>query len=214
MLQDELISVGRELYERGMQTTRSGNISARDGDSFLITRTGTNLGRLAAADLISVALDPAVAIPAGASCEAAVHRAIYNASGAGAVVHAHPPYAIALAHTIRAGGVTPIHNEALVGLKWIPVIDTSVHGREGGEEPRGIAEQLASWCSLIVRGHGAFSTGASLSDALYKMFLLDDVCRISVILQSIRREKEPEFAVAGKPARIKQRRVKSAPAIR
>src|SRR5690242_12932926 len=174
MLHDELISVGRELYERELQTTRSGNLSARDGDCFLITKTGTNLGRLTPADLISVALEPAASISAAASCEAAVHRAIYNASDAGAIVHAHPPYAIALAHTISSGGITPIHNEALVGLKWVPIIDTSVEGREGGEDPRGIAGQLACWCSLIVRGHGAFSTGANPGEALYKMFLLDD----------------------------------------
>jgi ribulose-5-phosphate 4-epimerase/fuculose-1-phosphate aldolase len=127
-------------------------------------------------------------------------------------VHAHPPYAIALAHTIRSGGITPIHNEALVGLRWIPIIDTSVDGREGGEDPRGIAEQLASWCSLIVRGHGAFSTGASLSEALYKMFLLDDVCRISTIVQSIRREAT--LTIVGKPSPIKHRRVKRELAIR
>jgi L-fuculose-phosphate aldolase len=212
MLHDDLISVGRELYERGMQTTRSGNISARDGASFVITKTGTNLGRLAPADLVSVAVDPAVPIPRDASCEAPVHRAIYLASDAGAVVHAHPPYAIALAHTIRSGGITPIHNEALVGLRWIPIIDTSVDGREGGEDPRPIAEQLASWCSLIVRSHGAFSTGASLSEALYKMFLLDDVCRISTIVQSVRREAT--LTIVGKPSPIKHRRAKGALAIR
>lgn len=196
MLQQEVISVGKELYERGLQSTRSGNISARDGDCFVITRTGTNLGRLTASDLISVPLDLGAPIPRGASCETAVHRAIYNASGAHAVVHAHPPYAIALAELERERGITPIHNEGMAGLKWIPVINTSVEDGEGGEDPSAIAKQLANWCSLIVRSHGAFVVGRDLDEALYKMLLLEDVCKINSIVRAMNGAAHPTHAAA------------------
>ncbi len=185
MYDQELISVGRQLYERGLQSTRSGNISVREGDSFLISKTGTNLGRLTLNDLIRVPLDPAQPIPRSASCESAVHRAIYNASGAGAVVHAHGPYAIALAE-MEESGVKPIHNEAIAGLRWIPIIDTTVAAGEGGEHPEPIAAQMHQWCSLIVRGHGAFVSGSNLDEALYRMLLLEDACKIICILHSMK----------------------------
>ena len=185
MLEQELISVGRQLYERGLQSTRSGNISVRSGDSLLITRTGTNLGNLTRDDLIPVPLDPVRPIPGAASCEAAVHRAIYNASPANAVVHAHGPYAIALAE-VEESGVKPIHNEALAGLGWIPIIDTTVTAGEGGEHPEPIAEQMHRWCSLIVRGHGSFASGSSLDEALYRMLLLEDACKILCIMHSMK----------------------------
>ncbi len=185
LLHEELIAVGRELYERGLQTTRSGNISVRDGDLFLITGTGTNLGRLKRSDLVTVDLRDSTPIPADASRETPVHRAVYNATDARAIVHAHPPYAIALAEVAKQQGITPIHNEGVAGLKWVPIIDSSVHGEEGGEDPTAIVAELSRWCSVVVRHHGAFVIGANLDEALYRMLLLEDVCKISCILQSL-----------------------------
>lgn len=190
MLREQLISVGRQLYERGLQSARSGNISARDGDRFVITRTGSNLGRLTRDDTIAVEIDPDSPIPENASCEAPVHRAIYNATDAGAVVHAHPLYAIALAQATSEPGIAPVHNEALFKLKWVPIIDSSVQGKEGGEAPEPIAERLIDSCSVIIRKHGAFTVGPDLDDALYKMLLLEDVCKIASILLSIDKPQE------------------------
>lgn len=189
ILHQQLIAVGKQLYDRGLQTTRSGNISFRDGDNFVITGTGTNLARLRPADLVTVEVDETAPIPAGASCETPVHRAIYNVGAARAIVHAHPPYAIGLAELAGERGVTPVHNEGLSGLRWIPVVDTSVHGKESGEVPTKIAAQLKSWPSVIVRAHGAFTVGASLDEALYRMLLLEDVCKIACIVQSLKRER-------------------------
>lgn len=186
MLIEELISAGRQLYERGLQTPRSGNISARDGKAFWITRTGTNLARLTEAQFVRVDLDDRAPIPAEASVETPVHRGVYNASGARAIVHAHPPYAIAAAETVGEAGITPLHNEALVGLKWIPVINTSVAGEDSGEEVGAIAAQLSRWPALVIRGHGAFTIGAGIDEALYKMVLLEEVCKIYCILKSFR----------------------------
>jgi len=186
MLIEDLISAGKQLYERGLQTTRSGNVSARDGTVFWITRTGTNLARLTATQFVQVELDARAAIPREASVESPVHRGVYNASSARAIVHAHPPYAIAAAEAVGEGGITPIHNEALVGLKWIPVIETSVAGEDTGEAVDGIARQLSRWPALVIRGHGAFTIGENIDEALYRMVLLEEVCKISCILKSLR----------------------------
>jgi L-fuculose-phosphate aldolase len=186
MLIEELISAGRALYERGLQTPRSGNISARDGKVFWITRTGANLARLTAAQFVQVALDGQAGIPADASVETSVHRGVYNASEARAIMHAHPPYAIATAETVGEEGITPVHNEALVGLKWIPVIHTSVAGEDTGEDVAGIAAPLSRWPALVIRGHGAFTIGSNVDEALYNMVLLEEVCKINCILKSLR----------------------------
>ncbi|HUY19791.1 MAG TPA: class II aldolase/adducin family protein [Candidatus Binataceae bacterium] len=184
MLIEELISAGRQLYERGLQTPRSGNVSARDEQVFWITRTGSNLARLTATHFVRVEVSDLAAIPPEASVETAVHRGVYTASGTGAIVHAHPPYAIAAAETAGEQGITPIHNEALVGLKWIPVIGTSVAGEDTGEEVGAIAAQLRRWPALVIRGHGAFTIGDDIDEALYRMVLLEEVCKIDCIIKS------------------------------
>ena len=154
-----------------MQTTRSGNISARYGTRFLITRTGANLCALKNSDLIPIGVPEKRPIPVGASTETLVHKAIYNVTWYCA---AHPPYAIALAQITRAAGIRPIHNEGLVGLKWVPIIDTAVFGQGVGEDPDKIAKQLVDACSVVIRGHGAFTVGRGPDEALYKMLLLQD----------------------------------------
>jgi L-fuculose-phosphate aldolase len=186
MLIEELISAGRQLYERGLQTTRSGNISARDGNVFWITRTGTNLGRLAESLFVEVNVDDRAMIPSTASVETRVHRGVYNASRARAIVHAHPPHAIAAAEAAGEKGIKPIHNEAIVGLKWVPVIETSVAGEDIGEEIDPIAAQLSRWPAVVIRGHGAFSIGGDIDEAVYRMVLLEEVCKIECILKSFK----------------------------
>jgi Class II Aldolase and Adducin N-terminal domain len=122
-LQEGLIAIGKELYDRGLQTTRSGNISAREGDRFIITKTGAHLGRLAKSDLISVDISAHAPVSREASCESPVHRAIYNATGALA-----------------------IDNEGLIGFKRVPIVDTTVLGLDIDEKPSAIVPALTQSC--------------------------------------------------------------------
>ncbi len=180
---EQLIAVGKELYARGLVTTRGGNLSVKIGDRFLITRTGKNLGRLSDDDLILVELNDGLAIPVEASCEAQVHRALYNSTAAQAIVHVHGVHAIAAAISSKTDRIRPVHNEAIIGLQSIPIIDTSVPGEESGEDPAAIVAALKKSPSLLIRGHGSFTTGNSLDQALYRTLLLEDCCRIFLLLR-------------------------------
>lgn len=183
-LREQLIAVGKELYDRGLQTTRSGNISVRDREQFLVTKTGANLGRLAQSDLICVDITRHAPISREASCESPVHRAIYYTTEARAIVHAHPVHTIALAEILSENGILPVHNEGIVGLKWIPIVDTTVLGLDIGEEPSAIVSALTKSCVVVIRNHGAFAIGGSLDQALYKMLLLEDTCQIKILAHS------------------------------
>jgi L-fuculose-phosphate aldolase len=195
----QLIAVGQELFNRGLQTTRSGNLSVRDGDRFLITQTGANLGHLSDANLIHVGLAHHSPVPVGASCETPLHRAIYNATEALAIVHAHPIHAIALAQVSSGDRIMPIHNEGIAGLNGIAVVDTTVPGKDTGEEPAAITAALKQACSVVVRGHGAFTIGSSLDQACYKMMLLEDSCRINLlVLEHTRTVAAPKLLAVSK----------------
>lgn len=175
-VREELCRVGRDLFWMGLQSPLSGNLSARlEGrDSFLITRAGASLRDLDALnDLIEVRIDRAS--PCSASSEVAVHRAIYEATSQGAVVHAHPPYAIALSFTSQL--LRPIHNEARVVLGDIPVTaSTAAEGQ--GEHPEPIVAALRNRFAMVVQGHGAFTVGQDLESAFYHMALLEAACKI------------------------------------
>jgi L-fuculose-phosphate aldolase len=175
-IRDQLCRIGHDLFWMGLQSPRSGNLSAMldDGRSFVITRRGSSLRMLQPdSDLIRVEFDRP--IPDEASSESAVHLAIYRATGHRAIVHAHPPYAIALSFGTMT--ISPIHNEGRAILGDIPI--TTSNATEGeGEDPAPVATALKSARAMVVRGHGAFAAGPDCETAFYHMGLLEAACKI------------------------------------
>ncbi len=93
-----LVDAARALNGLGINQGSSGNVSVRAGEGFLITPTALPYDRTRPGDLVWMDLDGA---PRGArkpSSEWRIHRDIYAArTGAGAIVHAHAPFATTLA---------------------------------------------------------------------------------------------------------------------
>ena len=85
--------IGRDLFVAGLTTSHGGNMSVRDGDRVIITRRGSMLGRLTDDDLIETGMEPCTA-DERCSREIVVHRAIYAATDARAIVHAHPVHTV------------------------------------------------------------------------------------------------------------------------
>lgn len=78
---------GRTLFSLGLVRGAEGNLSAFDGRTLWITRTGAELGSLAEPDLVTGPLEGDLP---GASSDLEVHRRTYRSAGPGALVHAHP----------------------------------------------------------------------------------------------------------------------------
>jgi len=185
-IRDQLCRIGRDLFWMGLQSPCSGNLSAilEDGRSFVVTRRGSSLRMLDPdSDLIKVEFDHP--IPATASSEAAVHHAIYRSTNHRAVVHAHPPYAIALSFGAKA--ISPIHNEGRAVLGDIQITPSSAAEGEG-EDPAPIAAALKDGRVMLVRGHGAFAAGADCESAFYYMGLLEAACKIVYLTRFTRPE--------------------------
>jgi L-fuculose-phosphate aldolase len=169
---EALREAGRMLWESGLVSSHGGNLSARLADGgILITRTGAMLGRLGEGDLATVTADGS---SAGApSMDAAVHRAIYEATGAGAVVHAHPRHAIALSLVLDA--LEPADAEGKLRLSVVPVVD--------GE---GVAEALRTAAVALARGHGSYARGEDVWQALQWTSVLEESAQVLWLLRSLR----------------------------
>ncbi len=191
---------GQDLFHRGLVSSHSGNLSAlrtptssrfpeesesvRQGDSIAITRHGAQLGHLGKADLVVVSLEAdAAPRPVAPSMELPRHRAIYRATGAGAIVHAHPPHAIAL--SLLASEIVPRDLEGAYLLKTVPVVEPGDVAREG------LAEALRSHPIAMLRGHGSFAVGASLEEALQWTTALEDSALILLWLKLTEGGRQP-----------------------
>src|SRR5262249_3706979 len=93
---EEIRAACAHLHARGLLAAADGNVSVRlADDTLLLTPAGVNKARLKAGSLARVALDGRI-LEGRPSTERAMHLAIYRACPeARAVVHAHPPTAIA-----------------------------------------------------------------------------------------------------------------------
>lgn len=102
-----------------------------------------------------------------------VHRAVYEATGAGVVLHAHPRHAIAL--SLVADEVEPVDAEGRLRLGLVPVV-----------EPERIAKALRDAPIVLARGHGSYARGDDLWQALQWTSVLEESAEVLWLLRAMR----------------------------
>ncbi len=183
MILNQFQSVGRDLFTRGLISSNSGNLSIRLGDRIIITRRGSILSSLQENDLIETGIYRNSRATPLASIELPVHRAIYKETQAQAIVHAHPPHAIAL--SLRNKEIEPTGAEGISSMVGrIPVVGWHMKVKPGGLADV-IAEALKEHRIIVVHGHGSFAIGQLLDEAYNLTTALEQVCQILCLLNSL-----------------------------
>lgn len=179
---EEFKKIGRATFETGLNNSHSGNISVRVGNKILITRRGSMLGYLKDEDIIETGLEHDDSGIALASSEVGVHRAIYKGTSALAIVHTHPVTATAL--SLIYDEIIPIDVEGSYFHRRIPVLafEYSSGSREMEEE---LPKALKNYKVVMVKGHGAFSIGDFLEEALYYAHSLENIAKIIFMVKAI-----------------------------
>ena len=179
---EQFREIGRDLYVDSLVSSHGGNLSLRFGDRVIIKRRGAMLGRLKPHDLIETGLDKNDSGVALASTELIVHRAIYKATPAMAVAHAHPRTAIAL--SLCRDEIIPIDNEGSYLLKRIPVVEAEM-ASGSRNMAHTIAEALAEYKIIMLRGHGSFAIGQTLEEAFHWTSTLEECSQIMLAAKLI-----------------------------
>jgi L-fuculose-phosphate aldolase len=178
---EEFQRIGRYLFQEGLVDSHGGNLSVRAGDKIYITRRDVMLGEIKEGDMVEVGLEPGEQDEL-ASRELPTHRALYQQTRAAAIVHAHPPFAIAVSLTDNK--IVPQDAEGQYLYKAAPIV--RVHQPIGSEE---IARMLPSFLQVpnviaVVKGHGSFAIGQSLEEAYRYTSALENSCRIIVAMRA------------------------------
>lgn len=174
-IRDEFRKIGSAVFQAGLNNTHSGNMSLRVGDRIFITRRGSMLGFLDDEDIVETGLledDCGVAL---ASSEVEIHRAVLRHTSALSMIHTHPLSAVPL--TFKYDELVVIDTEGTYYLKKIPVVafKTASASREMIEE---LPKWLSRYPTILVRGHGAFSVGQTLEQALNFAHLTENSAEI------------------------------------
>ena len=169
MYSGEFERIGKRLFAEHLVGGNIGNMSMRAAEGFFIKRTGTCLD--IATEPVYVPLSGEA--PKEASSEYRVHRAVYAATDHAAIVHAHPPYAVAA--SLVMDEIVPEDSE---GVMFCPLISV-VTGAPGTQEVAdNVAHALSRSKLVIARGHGTFAAGATLDDAYVFTSLAEHSCRV------------------------------------
>lgn len=165
-LRREVIATALALGPADLGVNRSGNVSARWEDGFLVTPTGVPYEALEPEDIAFVPQGGGA--PRGRlapSSETPFHLAIYRARPElSAIVHCHSPHATALACTRR--GIPPFHYMvAAAGGASILCAPYATFGTEALS--RHAVEALAEGRrACLLANHGQIACGSSLLRAL------------------------------------------------
>jgi L-fuculose-phosphate aldolase len=163
-LREQIIAAALEMNARGLNRGKSGNVSARIDNGFLVTPTGLAYESTQPADIVAMTPDGTARGLRLPSSEWRFHHDIYAARReVGAIVHAHSPFATTLACVGR--DIPPFHYMiAVAGGKDIRCAAYATFGTQqlSDHALRALEDRKA----CLLGNHGMIAVGASMTAAL------------------------------------------------
>ena len=178
MYSKEFERIGKRLFAEHLVGGNFGNISIRQDEGFYIKKTGEYLDAGTGQVFVPLAGD----VPNNASTEYRVHLEVYKKTPHAAIVHAHPPHAVAASLVLDQ--IVPEDSEGQMFCPLIPIVGGAPGSREIAQN---VAEALTRSKLVIVRGHGTFAAGKTLDEAFIYTSLAEYSCRVLRLKRSFQR---------------------------
>jgi L-fuculose-phosphate aldolase len=182
----EIVKYGKYLYDKGLVSGTSGNISIKADDAtMLITPSGACKGMLTVSDVIEVSIDDGRPLTDGKpSMETPFHLAFYRErKDVKAVIHTHPMYCtiFAVAGLRVFTSLTP---EALLVLgREVPYVEYATPGSD--DLAAGLKAAMGDAAAFLLDKHGAITVGRSMKEAYHKMETLEFMAEMQYRLIAI-----------------------------
>ncbi|OWY13658.1 aldolase [Thioclava sp. F34-6] len=185
-LRDQICTIGRSLFDRGLTAGSSGNISARLPDGgWLMTPTNASLGTLDPARISLFDRDGNFVSGDKPTKESFLHFAMYDErQEAGAVIHLHSTHstAVSILRDIDPEDVLPpLTAYHVMRVGKLPLVPYYAPGDpELAEAVRSLA---SAHHSVLLANHGPVVAGTSLSNAQYAAEELEETSKLFLALQ-------------------------------
>ena len=162
----EIIGISNEIYDKGLVSGKSGNISARfkgeNGDIIAITPTLKSLSNLHEEDIVLVDITGNVLTRGVPSSEVNMHIEIYKKRpDVNGIVHTHSPYATGFAHSTKR--IRRLEGFGAIKSEYMAEIEYEKPGSD--ELAKSATEGLGNEDVLILKKHGVVCVADSLKEA-------------------------------------------------
>jgi L-fuculose-phosphate aldolase len=173
------------MYQQGFIAATDGNVSAKLSKKYLLlTPSGVHKGFLDEDDIILTDLKgKVISGRQRPSSEIRMHVLVYSLrDNVGAIIHAHPPQAVALS-LIGISLAECILPEAILSLGKIPTAPYAPPTTQATAE--AIRELIKRHDAVILERHGALTVGSDLEQAFIRLESLEHTAQITAIARSI-----------------------------
>jgi ribulose-5-phosphate 4-epimerase/fuculose-1-phosphate aldolase len=182
-----IVEHARSLFERGLSPGTSGNISARCGDGFLMTPTGSSLGTLDPARLSRLGADGAHLDGDPPTKESFLHQAMYETRpDARAIVHLHSTYAVAnacLADVDPDDVLPPLTPYSIMRFGRLLLVPYARPGEAALAE--AVRARAGESAALLLANHGPIVAAASLDAAAAAAEEIEETAKLALLLRGL-----------------------------
>jgi ribulose-5-phosphate 4-epimerase/fuculose-1-phosphate aldolase len=184
-LRNQICDLGRSMFERGLTHGSTGNISARCGDAWLLTPTGSNLGNLDPARLSKLDWQGRLISGDPPSKENFLHLAMYQErERSQAVIHLHATHSVAvsvLEEIDPADVLPPLTAYYVMRIGSLPLVPYYAPGdMQLARAVRGFAGRHHA---MLLANHGPVVAGTALAAAADAVEELEATARLYLLLQ-------------------------------
>ncbi len=186
-LRDEIVAVGKSLFDRGLTFGSTGNISARlSNGEMLMTPTNASLGSLQPERLSRFTAEGVHVSGDAPTKEAFLHQCMYcQRKLSGAVVHLHSTYAVSL--SILDGldpedVLPPLTAYYVMRVGKLPLVPYFPPGDKALAE--AVGERAKGSHAILLANHGPVVAGKALADAQYAVEELEETAKLHLMLRN------------------------------
>jgi L-fuculose-phosphate aldolase len=179
----DIIEVGKLVYQKGWVAANDGNITVRMGpDRLLCTPTGVSKGLMHPDDLIICDMQGnKLEGKLERTSEVAMHLLIYSMRpDVNAVVHAHPPVATGYATAGKPLNLALLP-EVIIGLGCVPLVEYGLPGTQALTDP--MKPYIPKYDAILMANHGAVCYGEDVFKAFFRMETTEHYARIALVAE-------------------------------
>ncbi|PRD44670.1 aldolase [Phyllobacterium phragmitis] len=188
-LRDQIVSVGKSLFDRGLTFGSTGNISARlSNGEILMTPTNASLGSLEPGRLSRFSAEGVHIDGDKPTKEAFLHQCMYcKRTQSGAVVHLHSTHSVAvsiLANIDPEDVLPPLTAYYVMRVGSLPLVPYYPPGDKALAE--AVAARAEKSHAVLLANHGPVVAGKTLLDAQYATEELEETAKLYLLLHGHR----------------------------
>lgn len=189
-MRDQIAAFAKSIYDRGLTSGSTGNISARLSDgTILMTPTGSSMGFLDPARISHLSTELTLLSGDKPTKEIPLHSAFYDTRAeTGAVVHLHSCHSVALSmlpDTNPNDVIPPLTPYPIMRLGQVKLLPYFMPGDPAmGDAVRGLAGKRSA---VLLANHGPVVAGKELEATVYAMEELEEGAKLALMTRGMER---------------------------